>query len=210
MVTPDPARRGLEMIPSMRGWYLPMKRFLDVAGAAAALLVLSPVWLVAAVAIRLDSPGPVVFRQRRIGRYGEPFQVWKFRTMNMGVPDLPSDALHGDLRGRYTTRVGRVLRRLTLDEIPQFVNVLRGDMSLVGPRPALYNQDDLIRMRRERGIDRVRPGMTGLAQVEGRDANTLEQKVGYDEMYVRHLSLAMDLRCLLKTLGVIVRGQGAN
>lgn len=209
MVTPGSAA-SREVHVSPAGWYPVLKRFLDVAGAAAALLVLSPVWLVTAVAIHLDSPGPVVFRQRRIGRYSAPFEVWKFRTMHVGVPDLPSDALRGDLRGRYTTRVGRVLRRLTLDEIPQFINVLCGDMSLVGPRPALYNQDELIRMRHDRGIDRVRPGMTGLAQVEGRDAITLEEKVAYDDAYVRGLSPAMDLRCFLKTIAVIVRGQGVN
>jgi O-antigen biosynthesis protein WbqP len=192
------------------GWYLPVKRVLDVIGSAAALVILSPVWLVIAVAIRVDSPGPTIFRQRRIGRFSRPFQVWKFRTMKVGMPDLPSDAVTDELRAGYTTRVGRLLRRLTLDEIPQFVNVLRGDMSLVGPRPALYNQDDLIRMRHERGIDRVRPGMTGLAQVEGRDAMALEEKVGYDDAYVRDLSPAMDARCLIKTVGIILRGEGVN
>lgn len=210
MVTPDPTREGLDVFPSMRGWYPPVKRVMDIAGAAVALILLSPVWLAVAIVIRLDSPGPVIFRQHRIGRHGEPFDVWKFRTMHVGVPDLPSHAVSDGLRGRYTTRAGRVLRRLTLDEIPQLVNVLRGEMSLVGPRPALYNQDDLIRMRHARGIDLVRPGMTGLAQVEGRDAITLEQKVGYDEAYVRGMSPAMDLRCALKTIGIIVRGQGVN
>jgi len=191
-------------------WYVPMKRVLDVIGSAAALVILSPAWLAIAVAIRVDSPGPTIFRQRRIGRFGRPFMVWKFRTMSVGTPDLPSDVVSDEQRARHTTRVGRVLRRLTLDEIPQFVNVLRGEMSLVGPRPALYNQDDLIRMRQQRGIDRVRPGMTGLAQVEGRDAMTLEEKVGYDDAYVRRLSLGMDVRCLVKTIGIILRGEGVN
>ncbi|HEY3248402.1 MAG TPA: sugar transferase [bacterium] len=192
------------------GWYPPVKRLIDVVAAAAALLVLSPLWLLIAAAIAADSAGPIIFRQHRIGRWSRPFMCWKFRTMRSGTPDLPSHAVSDEQRRRYTTRVGRVLRRLTLDEIPQFVNVLRGEMSLVGPRPALYNQDDLIRMRRERGIDRVRPGMTGLAQVEGRDAITLEEKVGYDERYVRQLSPLADLRCVVKTVGLVLHGQGAN
>lgn len=191
-------------------WYPPVKRILDVVVAALALVMLSPLWLLIAALIRADTAGPIIFRQRRIGRYGEPFQVWKFRTMVVGTPDLPSDAISGELRMTHTTRVGRILRRLTLDEIPQFVNVLRGDMSLVGPRPALYNQDELIRMRQERGIDRVRPGMTGLAQVEGRDAITLAEKVAYDEAYMRSLSPVTDLRCVAKTVIIILRGQGVN
>lgn len=194
----------------LAGAYASIKRIIDVVVGVAAFIVFSPIMVVITIAIRVDSPGPVIFRQRRIGHWGQSFMLNKFRTMVVGTPDLPSDALSGEARRSRTTRVGRVLRYLCLDELPQLVNVIGGDMSLVGPRPALYNQDELIHMRHERGVDRVRPGMTGLAQVEGRDSLSLDEKVAYDALYVNRLSLGMDVRILLRTLGAIIRGRGAN
>ncbi len=192
------------------GAYAAVKRIIDVAVGVTAFVLFSPIMALVLLTIRVDSPGPVIFRQRRIGRGGRSFTLNKFRTMVVGTPDLPSDALSGEERRSRTTRVGGVLRYLCLDELPQLMNVIRGDMSLVGPRPALYNQDALIRMRHERGVDRVRPGMTGLAQVEGRDSLSLDEKVAYDALYVTRLSLGMDVRILLRTLGAILKGRGAN
>jgi O-antigen biosynthesis protein WbqP len=192
------------------GAYVLVKRLADLILGAAILGLVSPVMLITAAAIRVDSAGPAIFRQRRIGRRGRTFTVKKFRTMRLGTPDLPSDALSDEQRRSRTTRLGGFLRRSCLDELPQLFNVIAGDMSLVGPRPALYNQDELIRMRRALGVDQVRPGITGLAQVEGRDALSLEEKVAYDAQYVRRLSPAMDVWIALRTIGAIMRGRGAN
>lgn len=199
---------GARAVP--RGRYFVAKRAIDIILGTAIFLLLSPVMLLIALAIRIDSPGSVIFRQRRIGRRGRSFVLNKFRTMLIGTPDLPSDALSaGDRRSR-TTRIGGFLRYSCLDELPQLINVVKGDMSLVGPRPALYNQDELIRLRQEQGVDRVRPGMTGLAQVEGRDSLSLDEKVAHDALYVNRLSFGLDVRIILRTIGAIVRGRGAN
>ena len=197
-------------VVAVQGGYVPAKRMIDLVFGTLVFVLFSPIMLLTAIVIRVDSPGPVIFRQRRIGRWGRSFTVNKFRTMVAGTPDLPSDALSVEQRRSRTTRIGVFLRHSCLDELPQLINVIKGDMSLVGPRPALYNQDDLIRMRHVLGVDHVRPGMTGLAQVEGRDSLNLEEKVAYDALYVRRLSLAMDVWIILRTIGAIVRGRGAN
>lgn len=195
---------------AVHGGYVLVKRMIDLVLGTLLLVLFSPIMLVIAIAIRVDSPGPVIFRQRRIGRWGQSFTVNKFRTMAVGTPDLPSDALSSEQRRSRTTRIGVVLRHSCFDELPQLINVIRGDMSLVGPRPALYNQDTLIRMRHALGVHHVRPGMTGLAQVEGRDSLSLDEKVACDALYVRRLSLATDVRIILRTIGSILRGRGAN
>lgn len=181
-------------------WYAPVKRVLDVTAASLGLIVCSPLMLAVAAAIRLDSPGPVMFRQRRVGVGGRHFTLLKFRTMVVGTPEVASEAMSEEDRRRYTTRVGALLRKWTLDELPQLVNVLTGEMSIVGPRPALYNQDELIAMRHALGIDRARPGMTGLAIVKGGFTLSLEEKVAYDAAYIRRMSLDLDLRCIFKSL----------
>ena len=182
------------------------KRALDVAGALAGLLLGSPVLLVTAIAIRLDSPGPAFFRQRRIGRGSRPFTIVKFRTMKTGTPDLASH-LMGPGSSRLT-RIGGFLRRSSIDELPQLWNVLRGDMTLVGPRPALHNQEDLIALRREAGVDSLRPGLTGWAQIHGRDELSVPEKVGFDRWYLEHESLGLDLWILLRTVGILFSSRG--
>ena len=174
-----------------------MKRAGDCVLAAIGLMVLSPVLLAIAIAIRIDSRGPALFRQRRIGRGSAPFTIVKFRTMQVGTPDLASH-LMGPGSSRVT-RIGGALRRSSLDELPQLWNVLRGDMALVGPRPALHNQDDLIALRRRSGVDALRPGVTGWAQIHGRDELSVEQKVVYDAWYLEHASPGLDLWILLRT-----------
>src|SRR3990170_1808067 len=185
---------------SLARWYLPVKGVLGVLAATLGLLVFGPLMAAVAVAIRVDSPGPVIYRQRGIGQYGRHFVLLKFRTMRVGTPEVASEEMRDEDRRRYTTRVGRVLRKWTLDELPQLFNVLAGEMSLVGPRPALHNQHELIAMRRAAGVDRVRPGMTGLAIVKGGFTLSLEEKVAYDEAYLRRMSLDLDLRCIVKSL----------
>ena len=186
-----------------------IKRGADVILSLLALICLSPVYLIVALAVKLSSPGPVLFRQKRVGRGGRLFTIYKFRTMRT---DTPRDTATHLLRdpSRYITRVGAFLRRSSLDELPQFFNVLKGDMSIVGPRPALYNQYDLIAAREKAGVNAVRPGITGLAQISGRDELPIPVKVRYDREYVENLSLNMDARCFFGTIISVLRAEGVR
>ena len=186
-----------------------IKRGADVVLSLLALICLSPVYLLVALAVKLTSPGPVLFRQKRVGRGGRLFTIYKFRTMRTDTPRDTATHLLQD-PSRYITRVGAFLRRSSLDELPQFFNVLKGDMSIVGPRPALYNQDDLIAAREKAGVDAVRPGITGLVQINGRDELPIPVKVRYDREYVENLSLKMDARCFFGTIWSVLRAEGVR
>jgi lipopolysaccharide/colanic/teichoic acid biosynthesis glycosyltransferase len=178
----------------------------DVAFAGLGLAVASPLLIVAGAAIRLTSRGPVIYRQRRVGRGGEPFDLYKLRTMRMGAdpvgvgtPVLPDDP--------RVTGVGRVLRRFSLDEIPNLVNVLRGEMAIVGPRPTLVAQVELYTAQQRRRLE-VKPGLTGWAQVNGRAGIPWEERIELDVWYVDHRSLGLDLRILARTLRLLLTGHG--
>ena len=186
-----------------------IKREADVVLSLLALICLSPVYLIVALAVKLSSPGPVLFRQKRVGRGGRLFTIYKFRTMRTDTPRDTATHLLQD-PSRYITRVGAFLRRSSLDELPQFFNVLKGDMSIVGPRPALYNQYDLIAAREKAGVNAVRPGITGLAQISGRDELPIPVKVRYDREYVENLSLNMDARCFFGTIISVLRAEGVR
>ena len=186
-----------------------IKRGADVILSLLALICLSPVYLIVALAVKLSSPGPVLFRQKRVGRGGRLFTIYKFRTMRTDTPRDTATHLLQD-PSRYITRVGAFLRRSSLDELPQFFNVLRGDMSIVGPRPALYNQSDLIAAREAAGVNAVRPGITGWAQINGRDELPIPVKVRYDREYVENLSLKMDARCFFGTIISVLRAEGVR
>ena len=186
-----------------------IKRGADVILSLLALICLSPVYLIVALAVKLSSPGPVLFRQKRVGRGGRLFTIYKFRTMRTDTPRDTATHLLQD-PSRYITRVGAFLRRSSLDELPQFFNVLKGDMSIVGPRPALYNQYDLIAAREAAGVNAVRPGITGLAQISGRDELPIPVKVRYDREYVENLSLNMDARCFFGTIISVLRAEGVR
>lgn len=184
-----------------------IKRAGDVGAALLGLVVLAPVFGLIALAIRLDSPGPIFFRQTRIGRNGKEFTLLKYRTMRWGTPDLPTDVMQAsgvDPR----TRVGKFLRRLSLDELPQLVNVLKGEMSLVGPRPALPSQKSLNDARAAHGIDALLPGITGWAQINGRDEIPEADKVALDGYYEENRSLWFDLRILVCTVLPVLSGRG--
>ena len=184
-----------------------IKRILDLLLAAVGAVVLSPVLLLAALAIRLDSPGPVMFRQKRVGKHKTYFEILKFRTMRSDSPkDVPTHLMKDP--SRWLTRTGRFLRRTSIDELPQIFNILKGDMSIVGPRPALWNQYDLIEERDKYGANDVTPGLTGWAQVNGRDELDIEEKARLDGEYVSHLSFAMDLKCFLRTIKAVIRAEG--
>ena len=186
-----------------------VKRLLDILLSGAALVVLCIPMGVIALWIKLDSPGPVLFRQKRVGRNGQYFYIYKFRTMRIDTPhDMPTHLLnHPDL---FITRVGRFLRKTSLDELPQLFNILKGDMALVGPRPALWNQEDLISERERYGANSVRPGLTGWAQIHGRDELPIREKAELDGYYVHHIAFGMDLECLCKTAGAVLRQDGIH
>jgi O-antigen biosynthesis protein WbqP len=180
-----------------------VKRAIDVASAGAGLLVLAPVAAVVALAVVATSRGPALYWSDRIGRHGNVFRMPKFRTMQVGTPAVATDKLV-DARS-HLTAIGGFLRATSLDEIPQLWSILRGDMSVVGPRPALFNQHELIRRRRELGIDALRPGLTGWAQVNGRDRASEERKIELDAEYLRRASLAFDARIIALTAWRVMR-----
>ena len=183
-----------------------MKRALDlIIGVIAIAIVVAPCLLIAA-AIRLDDRGPVLHWSCRIGRNGCPFRMPKFRSMKTNTPELATDRLESP--DRWITTVGRVLRKSSLDEVPQLWSVIRGHMSLVGPRPALHNQHELIAARRAAGIDALRPGITGWAQVNGRDDLSDEKKLAFDREYLERASFGFDLRILALTVLRVARRDG--
>ncbi len=174
-----------------------LKRALDIAGGLAGLVLLSPLLLALAIAVRLESPGPSLHWSRRVGQRNRIFAMPKFRTMRTGAPDVATHLLSDPQE--WVTRLGRFLRRSSLDELPQLWSVLKGDMSLVGPRPALFNQDDLVTLRTEAGVDALRPGLTGWAQINGRDELPVGEKARLDREYLDQMSMALDLRILAAT-----------
>lgn len=183
-----------------------LPRWVDVLIASAALAISSPVLIAAAIAIKLDSRGPVLYRQRRVGRHGAPFEVLKLRTMYPGADPVGvgTPVLEGDPR---LTRAGRLLRRLSLDELPNLVNVIRGQMAIVGPRPTLEAQVDLYTPRQRRRLE-VRPGLTGWAQVNGRAGIPWEERIELDVWYVEHRTPALDLRILARSVRLLLTGHG--
>lgn len=189
--------------------YPTVKRFLDICISAVSLVVFSPLLLLTALLVRLTSPGPAIFTQKRAGRNGKIFTIYKFRTMRRDTPSNLATHLLSNPES-FITPIGRFLRKTSLDELPQLFNVLRGDMSLIGPRPALFNQYDLIRLREEAGVNRVRPGLTGWAQVNGRDLLSIPEKVAYDREYVENLSLRFDLKCLLRSFTSVLSADGVK
>ena len=180
-----------------------MKRFLDVVLGTAAIIVLSPLLLVLSLVVLFSDGFPVIFRQERIGRGGKRFRICKFRTMKKDVGDVAKK----DLRDYESCliRCGSFLRRTSLDELPQLFNIVGGSMSFVGPRPLIPQEREIDEMRRAAGVYSVRPGVTGLAQINGRDNLSNEEKTAYDTEYVRTQSLRTDLRILLRTVGVVLR-----
>ena len=187
--------------------YIHIKRLLDFVLSLLALVVLSPLLLVLAAIIRATSPGPVFFRQKRVGLGKSHFMIYKFRTMRTDAPkDQPTHLLKDP--NAYITPVGRFLRRSSLDELPQLINILKGEMAVVGPRPALWNQFDLIAERDKYGANDVRPGLTGWAQINGRDELPIDVKARLDGEYVQRMGFLFDARCILGTVFKVMRSEG--
>jgi len=183
------------------------KRLTDIALSSASVITLSLPLLVVAVAIKWDSNGPVIFRQKRVGLDGEFFEIYKFRTMFFGTPDLPTDQMVK--LPSTVTKVGAFLRRTSLDELPQLFNVIKGEMSLVGPRPALYNQTELTAKRQAAGVLRFLPGITGWAQINGRDELLDDVKVAADKWYCDNWSYWLDWQIIFSTFGAVLSKRGA-
>ena len=188
-------------------FYLKIKRVIDLALSLIAMVLLSPVFLVIILAIKLESKGPVFFRQKRIGIHRTYFDILKFRTMRADTPkDTPTHLLENP--EQWITKVGRFLRKTSLDELPQLINIIKGEMSIIGPRPALWNQYDLIEERDKFGANDIRPGLTGWAQINGRDELPIEIKAKLDGEYVQKRSLWFDLICFIGTFTAVLRRKG--
>lgn len=185
------------------------KRVMDVLISVTALVVLFPVLLLIAIAVKLESQGPVLFKQKRVGINKTTFDILKFRTMRTDTPkDVPTHLLEN--AGQYITKTGRALRISSLDELPQLYNVLKGEMSIVGPRPALWNQFDLIEARDRYGANAILPGLTGWAQINGRDELPIHIKAQLDGEYVERMNFFFDIKCLLATLVYVIKKEGVS
>lgn len=185
-----------------------MKRALDLAIGVPAAIVVAPVLAALALSILVTSGWPPLISQVRVGADEAPIRVWKLRTMRRGTPVVAKSALAGQADVRYTP-LGPWMRRFSLDELPQVFSVVRGDMTLVGPRPALPSQHDLLDLRRRRGVTRLKPGLTGLAQIKGREALTLATKVRFESLYLRHVSVVYDLGIIARTFRAVLSKRGA-
>ena len=183
------------------------KRFLDIVLSACAIFFLAPLFAVLAIAIKADDPGPVFFRQKRVGIHKTHFQIMKFRTMKMDAPrDVPTHLLENP--DQCITRVGKVLRKTSMDELPQIFQIFTGEMSVIGPRPALWNQFDLIAERDKYGANDIRPGLTGWAQINGRDELPIDVKAKLDGEYVQNMSFKFDCKCFFGTIISVLKSDG--
>lgn len=183
-----------------------MQRGLEFLISLICLIIFSPIFLIVAICIKLNSKGPVFFTQMRIGKNNELFKLYKFRTMKIGTPNVATDKLQDPKS--YLTTVGKALRKTSLDELPQLINIIKGDMSFVGPRPALYNQYNLKELRTEAGVHVLLPGITGWAQINGRDHNDDAQKTELDKYYLENKSIILDIKILILTVFKVLRAEG--
>ncbi|SUK06271.1 Capsular polysaccharide synthesis enzyme Cap5M [Staphylococcus agnetis] len=183
------------------------KRAFDIASALGGIIVSGPILLGTAALIKLESPGPVIFKQRRPGLDNKIFNIYKFRSMKIDTPNVATDKIDASL---FVTKTGKVIRKTSIDELPQLFNILKGDMSVVGPRPALYNQYELIEKRTNANVHTIKPGLTGLAQVMGRDDITDDQKVAYDRWYLENQSTLLDIYIIYKTIKSTIKSEGVS
>ena len=185
-----------------------MKRLFDFLMSLIAIIILSPVILIVDLAVKFTSPGPMLFKQRRIGKDNIEFKIYKFRTMRIDTPNVPTHLLENP--EQWITPIGKFLRKTSLDELPQLFNILKGEMSIVGPRPALYNQLDLKEMRTEVGVHKLVPGLTGWAQINGRDEIPLSLKVNLDKEYLERKSFLFDIKIIFMTVLSVLKSDGVQ
>lgn len=184
-----------------------IKRMIDFILSLMGLIILSPVFIILCIWIKMDSRGPVLFKQKRYGKDKSYFNIYKFRTMRTDTPsDMPTHMLSNP--EQYITKCGKFLRKTSLDELPQIINILKGEMSIIGPRPALWNQEDLIEKREQYHANDIRPGLTGWAQINGRDELEIDVKARLDGDYVKRMSFLFDLKCFLGTITSVLKSDG--
>jgi O-antigen biosynthesis protein WbqP len=199
---------GTPVVPEQTAWRKISKRSVDIIWAGGSLLLFCLPMLVVALMVKLTSRGPVIYWSDRIGRNNKTFSMPKFRTMRTDTPPVATHLMeHPE---NYLTPIGEFLRKSSLDELPQLFSVIKGDMSVVGPRPALFNQDDLVKLRTERGIHLLTPGVTGWAQMNGRDELPIPAKVSLEEFYLRHQSFLLDMKILFATFVKVMRRAGVS
>lgn len=187
--------------------YKYFKRILDFLISLVALIILSPIFLIIAIWIKKNSPGPVFFKQKRVGKNKALFEIYKFRSMRTDTPaDMPTHLLNDP--EAFITKSGHFLRKTSLDELPQLINIVKGEMAIIGPRPALWNQYDLIEERDKYGANDVRPGLTGWAQINGRDELEIPIKAKLDGDYVQNISFSFDVKCFFGTISSVLRSDG--
>ena len=187
-------------------FYSVTKRLIDIVGSLCGIILLSPLFLIVAILIKLDSKGPVIFKQTRIGKDSKPFNIYKFRSMKVETPNLSTEEFKN--ASDFTTRVGKFIRKTSIDELPQLVNILKGDMSIVGPRPVIEKEVRLLELRKECKVDSILPGITGLAQINGRDHVDDYQKVKYDFEYLVKRSLVLDIKIIINTILKVIKSEG--
>lgn len=188
-------------------FYLTVKRLLDFVLSLIGIVVLMPVFIIIGILIKVDSRGPVIFKQKRYGKNKQPFYIYKFRTM---ASDAPQNVATKDLNDskKYITKIGAFLRRTSLDELPQLFNILLGQMTIVGPRPVVLKEENLIIARDLYGANDIKPGITGWAQINGRDLLSIEEKAKLDGYYVENMGFKMDIKCFFKTIQYVLKGEG--
>ena len=187
--------------------YRKVKRLIDIGLAVVILIATAPIMLIAAIAIKGEDPkGPVIFKQVRVGKDKQPFKIYKFRSMWTETPDVPTHLLSDP--NQFITKTGAFLRKTSIDEVPQVWNILKGDMSFVGPRPPLFSQEDLIKERDKLNVHSVRPGLTGLAQVSGRDELPIPVKASYDGEYIEKMSFKLDVSIFFRTFVSVAKSEG--
>lgn len=193
-------------INDKKSMYPKVKRCIDIILAIILSILVSPLVIFIALAIKLESKGPIIFKQTRTGRNSKPFEIYKFRSMKEGTPDVPTSQINKS--GCQITKVGKFLRKSSLDEIPQLINILKGDMTFIGPRPVIVSETKLINLRKEKGIDALYPGISGWAQVNGRDEIDIYEKVKYDYEYLQKMSLSFDLKIAFITGLKVLKSEG--
>ncbi len=183
-----------------------IKRFIDIILSLVGIAILVLPAAIVAIAIVIDDPGPAIFKQKRVGKGKKLFWLYKFRSMKVNTPDIPTHLLENPQQ--YISKVGSFIRKASIDELPQLINILKGDMSVIGPRPALWNQDDLIAERDKYGANDIRPGLTGWAQINGRDELPVDVKARLDGEYVKRMSFSFDMKCLFGTVISVLKHEG--
>lgn len=185
-----------------------IKRVMDFTISLISIIILSPIIIIIALIVKFTSSGPIFFKQRRTGKDNVEFYIYKFRTMRIDTPDVATHLLNNP--EAYITKIGKFLRKTSLDELPQLFNILSGKMSIVGPRPSLYNQYDLIKLRTESGVSRLVPGLTGWAQINGRDEIPIEKKVELDIQYLQNKSIFLDIKIIFLTAFKVLKSEGVQ